>query len=73
MRSQSSKFVISLQYLKKEVSDEADDLLHADDHESFLQVDAMNFDGNGQVDGNKAKRRILKRVFQENKARQIFR
>ena len=35
---QSSKFAMSLQYLKKEVRDEVDSL-HADKHQSFLQVD----------------------------------
>ena len=33
-------FIISLQYLKKEVSDEVD-LLHAGKHESLLQIDTM--------------------------------
>ena len=42
--TQNNKFTISLQYLKKEISDDVD-LLHADKHESFLQLDAMNFDG----------------------------
>ena len=36
--SQNSKFAMSLQYLKKEVRDEVD-FLHADKHQSFLQVD----------------------------------
>ena len=36
--SQKSKFVMSLQYLKKEVRDEVD-FLHADKHQSFLQAD----------------------------------
>ena len=35
---QSSIFVMSLQYLKKEVRDEVD-FLHADKHQSFLPVD----------------------------------
>ena len=35
-----SKFAISLQYLKKEVSDEVD-FLHEDKHESLLQVDMI--------------------------------
>ena len=35
--SQKGKFVMFLQYLKKEVRDEAD-FLHADKHQSFLQV-----------------------------------
>ena len=38
--TQNSKFSISLQYLKKEVSDEVD-FLHADKHENFLQSDTM--------------------------------
>ena len=36
--SQKSKFVMSLQYLKKEIRDEVD-FLHADKHQSFLQAD----------------------------------
>ena len=36
------------QYLKKETSDEVD-FLHADKHKCFLEIDAMNFDGDGQV------------------------
>ena len=39
---------ISLQYLKKEVRDKVD-FLHADKHESFLQIATMNFDENGQA------------------------
>ena len=35
--SQSSKFAMSLQYLKKEVRDEVG-FLHTDKHQSFLQV-----------------------------------
>ena len=46
--TQNNKFAISLQYLKKEVSDEVD-FLHADKHESFLQIDTMIFDGHDQV------------------------
>ena len=42
--TQNNKFAVSLQYLKKGVSDEVD-FLHADKHESFLQIDAMIFDG----------------------------
>ena len=37
---QNNEFAISLEYLKKEVNDEAD-YLHADKHESLLQIDAM--------------------------------
>ena len=36
--TQNDKFSISLQYLKKEVSDEVD-FFHADKQESFLQID----------------------------------
>ena len=38
--TQNNKFAISLQHLKKEVSD-AVDFLHADKHESLLQIDIM--------------------------------
>ena len=38
--TQNNKFAISLQHLKKEVGD-AVDLLHADKHESLLQIDTM--------------------------------
>ena len=44
----NNQFVISLQYLKKEVSDEVDFFL-ADKHESLLQIDNMNFDGDSQA------------------------
>ena len=37
-----------LQFLKKELSYEVD-VLHADKHESLLQVDLINFDGFGQA------------------------
>ena len=46
--TQNKKFAISLQYLKKEVSDEVD-FLHADKHERFLQIDTKIFDGDGQA------------------------
>ena len=42
--TQNNKFAISLQYLKKEVSDEID-FLHADKHESLLQIDTMTLIG----------------------------
>ena len=42
--TQNSKFVISLQYLKKEASDEID-FLHADKHESVLQIDTVTLIG----------------------------
>ena len=46
--NQNNKLAISLKYLKKEVSDEVD-FFHADKHESFLQINAMIFDGDGQA------------------------
>ena len=46
--TQNNKFSISLQYLKKEVSDEFD-ILHVDKNESYLQIDTMIFDGFGQA------------------------
>ena len=36
--TENNKFAISLQYFKKELSDEVD-FLHVDKHQSFLQVD----------------------------------
>ena len=44
----NNKFSISLQYLKKEVSDEVD-IFHVDKNESYLQIDTMIFDGFGQA------------------------
>ena len=38
--TQNNKFAISLQYLKKELSDEVDFLL-ADKHERLLQIDPL--------------------------------
>ena len=38
--TQNNKFAISLQYLKKELSDEVD-FLHVNKHESLLQIDSM--------------------------------
>ena len=38
--TQNSKFAISLQYLKEELSHDVD-FLHADKHESLLQIDSM--------------------------------
>ena len=46
--TQSSKFVISLQYLKKEGRDEVD-FLDVDKHQSILQVNAINLGGQGQA------------------------
>ena len=39
---------MSLQYLKKEVSDEVD-FSHADKDENYLQIDTMIFDRDGQA------------------------
>ena len=41
-------FSISLQCLKKEVSDEVD-FLHADKDKSYIQIDTMVSDGDGQA------------------------
>ena len=38
--TQNNKFAFSLQYLKKELIDEVD-FLHADKHESLLQINSM--------------------------------
>ena len=46
--TQNNKFAISLQCLKKEVSDKVD-FLHTDKHESFLQIDSIIFDRDGQA------------------------
>ena len=51
---QNSKFVVSLQYLKKEARDEVD-FLHANKHQIFLQVDTINFGGHGQACPNYTK------------------
>ena len=45
---QNKMFPISLQYLKKQGSDEVD-FLHADKHESFLLIDTLIFDGDAQA------------------------
>ena len=42
------KFFVSLQYLKKEVSDEVE-FLHADKHNSLVQIDDMVFDRDGKA------------------------
>ena len=44
---QNNKFALSLQYCKKEVSEV--DFLHTDNNDSFLQIDIMIFDGDGQA------------------------
>ena len=46
--TQNKKFAISLQYLKKEVSDQVD-FVYVDKQESFQQTDTMIFDGDGQA------------------------
>ena len=38
--TQNNKLAVSLQYLKKELSDEVD-FLHADNHESLLKIDSI--------------------------------
>ena len=45
---QNKMFAISLQYLKKQGSDQVD-FLHADKHESFLLIDILIFDGDAQA------------------------
>ena len=49
--TQESKFVISLKYLRNEVGDELD-FLHADKHQTFLQVDTINISGHDQACSN---------------------
>ena len=46
--TQNKKFAISLQYLKKEMSDQVD-FVYVDKQESFQQIDTMIFDGDGQA------------------------
>ena len=46
--TKNKKFGISLQYLKKEMSDEVD-FLHVGNHGSFPQIYTMIFDGDGQT------------------------
>ena len=50
-RPQNSKFVISLQYLKKEGRDDVD-FLDVDKHQTILQVDLINLSGHGQACSN---------------------
>ena len=42
-QSTQNKYAVSLQYLKKELGSEVD-VLHADKHQSLLQVDTNFFD-----------------------------
>ena len=51
--TQNTKYAVSLQYFKKELSFEVD-VLHADKHENLLQVDSTIFDGFGQACPNYA-------------------
>ena len=44
----SNRFAIFLQYFKNKMNAEVD-FLHAGNHESFLQIDSMILDGDGQV------------------------
>ena len=44
----NNDFANFLQYLKKEERDEVD-FLQADKHQTFLQVDTINFGGQGQL------------------------
>ena len=46
--TQDNKFVRSLQYLKKHGRDEVDFLL-ADNHQTIIQVDTINLDGQGHT------------------------
>ena len=46
--SKVTSLLFLLQYLKKEVSNEAD-FWHADKHKSFLQSDTMIFNEDGQA------------------------
>ena len=55
--TQNNKLAISLQYLKKKVSDEVE-FLHADKHESFLQVNTMILNGNGKSFPKIAKQQV---------------
>ena len=48
LSTQNNKYVVSLEYLKKELGCEVD-VLHAEKQESLLQVDAIIFDGVGQA------------------------
>ena len=45
--TRNSKFVVSLQYFKKEGKDKVD-FLHADKHHIFLQFNPINLGGHGQ-------------------------
>ena len=49
--TQNSKFIMSLQYLKKKGKDKAD-FLHADKHQTILQVGTINLLGHGKTCSN---------------------
>ena len=49
--TQNNKFVISLEYLKKELSDEVD-ILHPGKNESLQQIDSMGMINNFQSSQN---------------------
>ena len=57
--TQNSKFVMSLQYLKKEGRDEVD-FLHADRHQTILQADIINLGGHGQACQSYPKQQVCK-------------
>ena len=46
--TQNSKFVMSLQYLRKEGRGEVD-FSHIDKHQTILQVDTINLGGHGEA------------------------
>ena len=60
--SHSTKFVIYLQYLKKEGRAEVDFLL-ADKHQTILQVDTVNFGGHDQACPNYPKKGRMRFIF----------
>ena len=53
----NNKFAISLQHVKREVSD-AVNILHADKHESLLQIDTKIFRRYGQAFPKFLKKRV---------------
>ena len=55
----TQKLVISLQYLKKEGSDKVD-FLHADKHQTILQVDTINLGGHDQACPNAENKKFAK-------------
>ena len=63
--TENNQFAFSLQYLKKKVIDEVD-FLHADKHESLLQIDTMIFDGDGQTFPKFPKLQCLYNVLKMN-------